>query len=253
MSVPQRDDEHPAPLRPSFLITPHECPQGTWQGIAAELFRERMLNTTELFPCIFGVDAVRNGTLRLAFIPAGDDRVPVLADALREFTTIAPSLGRRTSLVCIFEQDQMINSLDEYRQHFWWLLKELQELDKGDHPEGMSEDHDDPNWEFCYNSTPMFVVANCPRYVHRKSRYFEHLAVTFQPRFVFDDLKDGTPTGQRARTIIRQRLAAYDSVERTPLLGCFGVPGNREWTQYFLDDDNESFDDSARCPLATDE
>lgn len=34
-----------------------------------------MLNTELLFPCVFGIDAVRSGVLRYAFVPVGDGPV----------------------------------------------------------------------------------------------------------------------------------------------------------------------------------
>ena len=75
------------------------------------------------------------------------------------------------------------------------------------------------------------------------------ITVTFQPRFVFDDLKADTPTGDRARNVIRRRLSEYDAIEQTPLLGSFGETGNLEWTQYFLGDDNQPVDTSRGCPM----
>jgi uncharacterized protein len=96
---------------------------------------------------------------------------------------------------------------------------------------------------------PMFVVANTPTHERRASRYFESLAITFQPRFVFDDLAEDSAQGKNARKIIRARLSDYDALPPTPLLGSFGAPGNREWTQYFLDDDNASHATEGRCPF----
>jgi FPC/CPF motif-containing protein YcgG len=238
------------PEQPSLLMHPHEEPAGGWQRLAANFFHERMLSNDALFPCIFGVDAVRRGTLRYSFVPAGEQRVAALAGALREFTAIAPSLGIRTSLVCFFDFEPSVDSLEEYRQHFWALLAEIQASDVSEWPEGISENPQESTWEFSFNSTPMFVVANTPHHHRRRSRYSEYFTVTFQPRFVFDDLNAGTPTGDRARKVIRQRLRQYDSVEQTPLLGSFGDAGNLEWTQYFLDDENQPIDASRGCPMS---
>jgi len=233
----------------SLLVHPHERPPGRWPVLAAELFRERMLSSESPFPCIFGADAARRATLRFAFIPAGDERVPTLAGALREFASVAEELGRRTSLVTIFEFDPRLNSLEAHRDHFWWLLTQLRRRDTAPWPDGISTDPDDPTWEFAFHGMPMFVVANTPHHRRRRSRYFEYFAITFQPRFVFDDLKEGTPSGDNSRTVIRRRLAAYDGVERTPLLASFGAAGTKEWIQYFLRDDNEPVDPDARCPI----
>jgi FPC/CPF motif-containing protein YcgG len=249
--LPLAGSEQPSADReqPSLLMHPHEEPTGNWQRLAANFFHERMLGEDALFPCIFGVDAVRKGTLRYSFIPAGEQRVATLASALKEFTAIAPSLGIRTSLVCFFDFEPSVDSLEEYRQHFWGLLAELQAGDVSEWPTGISDDPQESTWEFSFNSTPLFVVANTPHHHQRRSRYAEYFTVTFQPRFVFDDLKAGTPTGDRARNVIRRRLREYDTIEQTPLLGSFGEAGNLEWTQYFLGDDNQPIDASRGCPM----
>lgn len=233
----------------SVLRHPHEPPAGGWERDAATYFHERMLSDKSLFPCIFGVDAVRKGTLRYSFVPAGELRVAALAQALTEFTQIATSLGTRTSLVCFFDTELGLESLADYRDHFWSLLAEIEACDTSEWPEGISNDPQDATWEFSFNSTPMFVVANTPRHEKRRSRQSSYFTVTFQPRFVFDDLKAGTPTGDKARAVIRRRLSTYDTVEQTPLLGSFGEPGNMEWSQYFLGDDNEPVDLVAGCPI----
>jgi hypothetical protein len=239
----------PASEQASLLLHPHDLPPAGWQREAATAFTERMLSDSTLFPCVFGVTAVRKGTVRYSFIPAGENRVDALAAALVEFTDIALTLGNRTSLVCFFDFDDSVDTLEEYRDHFWSLLSELQAGDTSEWPAGISQDPADSTWEFSFNSTPMFVVANTPRHTDRRSRQSAYFTITFQPRFVFDDLKAGTPTGDKARTVIRRRLETYDSVERTPLLGSFGEPGNVEWSQYFLNDDNAPVDLAAGCPI----
>lgn len=232
-----------------MLHHPHHVPSDGWQHDAATAFSERMLSDSSLFPCIFGVSAVRKGTVRYSFIPAGKSRVAALAAALTEFTLIATDLGNRTSLICFFDFEEGVNTFDEYRDHFWALLGELQSGDASEWPSDISQDPEDSTWEFSFNSTAMFVVANTPRHSNRRSRQSKYLTVTFQPRFVFDDLKADTPAGDKARTVIRRRLDTYDSVERTPLLGSFGQPGNVEWSQYFLNDDNAPVDLAAGCPI----
>lgn len=231
------------------IFHPAERPPGSWQPLAAALFRERMLDSERLFPCVFGVDAVRKGTLRFAFVPVGPTRLGALADALEEFGEVAESLGNRTSLVCFFEYDPSMVTLEDFRDHFWSLLQGLHDVDGVDWPIGVDTDPENPTWEFCFKGVPLFVVANTPAHRRRHSRYFEYFAVTFQPRFVFDGLAADTPQGRNARRIIRRRLDCYDDVALTPHLGDFGEPGNREWVQYFLDDDNTSLPRAARCPL----
>lgn len=243
------DPTQTADVQTSMLHHPHDIPSDGWRHEAATAFAERMLSDHSLFPCIFGVSAVRKGTVRYSFIPAGESRVSALAAALSEFTQIAIELGNRTSLVCFFDFEDSVSTLAEYRDHFWALLGELQAGDAAEWPAGISDNPQDPTWEFSFNSTPMFVVANTPQHLVRRSRQSRYFTITFQPRFVFDDLKAGTPPGDKARTVIRRRLDSYDSVERTPLLGSFGDPGNVEWSQYFLNDDNMPVDLAAGCPI----
>lgn len=238
-----------SPQPQPLLLHPDQRPPEGWASRAGELFRQRMSARDNPYPCVFGVDALRKGSLRLAYVPAGEPRVPVLARALREYVEIAEGLGSRTSLVTIFEADPRLDSLEAHRSHFWWLLGQLRERDTTPWPAGIASDPEDPSWEFSYHGMPMFVVANTPYHRRRRSRYFEHLAITFQPRFVFDDLREGTPTGDNARAVIRRRLASYDDVPQSPLLGSFGAHGNKEWAQYFLDDDNDPTATAGRCPL----
>lgn len=231
------------------LLHPHARPAVAWQRRAAERFRERMLDRDDPFPCVFGSDALRRGTLRLAFVPVGPDRVESLSTALAAFTRVAAQLGRRTSLVCFFEHDPAMVTVEHYQDLFWSLLQALHEADPAAWPEDIAVDPDDPTWEFCFNGIPMFVVANTPAHVHRRSRSFDYFTITFQPRFVFEDIDEGSAKGRRARAVIRSRLERYDDVPQTPYLASFGQPGTREWVQYFLHDDNAEISSGAACPM----
>jgi FPC/CPF motif-containing protein YcgG len=219
-----------------------------WEQDAVDRFTRRMLDRERLFPCVFGVDAVKRNTLRCAFIPRGEGIGP-LAEAMTEFVAAAPVLGKRTSLVTFFEPGAGETTLADYRERFWRILQDLHEADSEPWPPDISVDTESPTWEFCFGGMPMFVVANTPSHERRVSRYFESLAITFQPRFVFDDIGEDSPQGQNARKIIRGRLREYDALSPTPELGSFGAPGNREWAQYFLDDDNAPLASDSRCPF----
>jgi FPC/CPF motif-containing protein YcgG len=152
--------------------------------------------------------------------------------------------------VTFFENGPEHRTLEEYEAEFWALLQSVHDLDDDPWPDDIAPDPDHENWEFAFAGMPMFVVVNTPAHRDRASRHFDCLMVTFQPRFVFDDIAEDSRQGRNARTIIRKRLASYDTVPASPLLGSFGTPGNREWRQYFLDDDNSDEPRStARCPL----
>ncbi|HEX6969356.1 MAG TPA: YqcI/YcgG family protein [Micromonosporaceae bacterium] len=237
------------PAGEPLLVHPGQSQLTGWAADALDLFKRRMSDAEPPFPCIFGVDATRRGTLRLTFVPAGPRRLDHLAAALVAFAEQAQELGRRTSLVAIFEPDSALATLEDYRAEFWSMLSVLRERDTEPWPEGISRDTEHPEWEFSFHGVPLFVVVNTPVHKRRRSRYFEYFAITFQPRFVFDDLAETSPQGQRARAIIRSRLAEYDELGPAPVLGSFGVVGNREWIQYFLEDDNDTTHAGVRCPM----
>lgn len=215
---------------------PH--PEG-WPAQAAASFVVRMLDG---FPCVFGADAVRKGALRLAFIPNGPTRHLELAAALYEFAQVAQEVGKRPSLVCLFEHNPRLTTLEDYREAFWGLLQCLHVEDTAAWPPEISEDPNHPSWEFSFAGMPFFVVANTPLHDKRRSRHSEWFSLTFQPRFAFETL---TPEQDaKARKLIRERLATYDSIPPSPELGHYGEI--LEWHQYFLPDDNEP--QSGTCP-----
>ena len=233
---------------PSFSL--EAVPPVAWVEDAVAKFKARMLDETQRFPCIFGVDAVRRGTLRLAAVPAGPERVERLADALRSFLPSCRDLGNRTSLVVFFEPDQRLATVQDYQDHFWSLLQGLHDLDELAWPDDIAADTASSKWEFSFHGEPMFVVANTPLHTRRLSRQFDYFAVTFQPRFVFEGLEEESDQGVRARRIIRKRLSEYDHSVLAPTLGSFGADGNREWSQYFLDDSDAGFDTGTGCPFS---
>ncbi|MEU8567793.1 YqcI/YcgG family protein [Streptomyces pathocidini] len=260
------ESEHVLSELTTDLVSDPRTPRlHAWERDAARRFHDRMLDRAAPFPCVFGVDALRKATLRYAFVPGGPERPRALAEALRDFVRLAPELGRRTSLVAFFQPDfdpdlqQDFQQEDDaapghrtvadYRRELWDLLQSLHELDDAAWPEDIPLDPEDPEWEFSFSGMPMFVVANTPAHQRRMSRYFEYFTITFQPRFVFDDISEDSLPGRNARTIIRGRLADYDAVPASPVLGSYGKPGNKEWVQYFLGDDNAPGGGESRCPL----
>ncbi len=236
------------PLLTTDLVADPRTPrEKAWEEVSAQRFQQRMLDAETPFPCIFGVDALRKATLRYSFISRDDEQVNTLASALRDFVELAPLLGIRTSLVTFFEDTALPRTVSEYREEFWTLLQGVHDLDTEPWPAGISTDPEHEQWEFAFAGMPMFVVVNTPAHQRRASRHFDTLMVTFQPRFVFDDISEDSKQGRNARTIIRGRLKDYDDVPASPLLGSFGADGNREWAQYFLEDDNSTA--LTGCPM----
>ncbi len=232
------------------LVTPQET--DALPGWKAEIFDEffaRMTAKDTDFPCIFGVEAVTRGTLRYGFVSdRQEDQAAQLARILRDFTNICHELGKRTSLVCFFESWHAESTHAAYWERFWQLLREVSKLDDASWPADISRTLDDPQFEFTFNGQPMFVVVNTELHERRMSRRMSHVAITFQPRFVFDDIAEGTPRGDAARALIRGRLATYDAVPLPENLGSFGDDTNREWNQYYLDD-GDAAEIPSSCPF----
>lgn len=233
------------------LSLPGEVREASWERSAVDLFESRMLDSDEPFPCIFGVDAVRRRTLRYAFAPSGSRQVPGLIEALRDFAAKCVDFGRRTSLVVFFEDLPGGTDVDGCRKQFWRILNEVAVADTHPWPRNIDSDPESPTWEFSCFGVPFFVVVNTPFHQRRRSRHFDYFAITFQPRFVFDDLHADSPAGANARKLIRGRLASYDNIECFRDLGSFGDAENREWVQYFLPDDGSTVPPEQRCPLQT--
>ena len=100
----------------------------------------------------------------------------------------------------------------------------------------MQTDH--PLWEFSFAGEPIFVVCKNPAHTRRRSRWASTFTMTFQPRWVFDFLKDSAQAEIAIRAV-RKRLSVYDRSTPSPCLGRYGDLDNREADQYFLSDDDQ--------------
>lgn len=204
-----------------------------------------------MFPCYFAIRGMARDQLRYCFLSGETDRdMDVLAASLEAYLAQAPGIGPTTSFVVFLGADTRgPRPLDEYRDRFWAVLAALRQRDSAEWPDEVPNEPEDSSWEFCFAGTPVFVVCNTPSHRARRSRYAEVMTLTFQPRWVFRGIEGGTASGEAARRTIRQRLRSYDDLAPSPELRDYGAEGNREWTQYFLDDRNEAIPAQARCPL----
>jgi len=169
-----------------------------------------------------------------------------LAPTLAAYLRAARGFGSNTSLV-VFTPPSPVRSLEGYRKRFWNLLRDLAAQDSQPWPATVPQRLDDPAWEFCFAGEPMFVVCNTPAHVLRQSRRSSTLMMTFQPRWVFDSIL-GTPSAaKKAFGKVRRRLAAYDMLPPSPVLGQYGAKDVFEYQQYFIGDDNER----PKCPFAS--
>ncbi|MEV0055392.1 YqcI/YcgG family protein [Saccharopolyspora shandongensis] len=223
----------------------------SWGENSLREFHRTVRSADAPFPCTFGVSAAKRGMLRFGFVEdLADERtwgplVGILAEYLSEYREI----GRETSLVVYFRPESAERSLANYRERFWALLQYLHEHDPKPWPGEIPTDSDDPMWEFSFAGTPIFVVCNTPAHTERRSRHSGGFLVTFQPRWVFEELAVGTAKGDAARRVIRERLRRYDGMEPAGSLGAYGDPENREWLQYFLPDSDAESDAPVGCPF----
>lgn len=208
----------------------------SWQRVVFAEFEATLTSTARPFPCVFGVTGHKAGQIRYAFPDPLD--AESVGELLSEYLPMARDLGKMTSLV-LFARPGPVQHIESYRQRFWTLLDELERQDFTKRPDGVARQLDDPSWEFCYDGEPIFVVCNSPAHVLRQSRRSSTFMVTFQPRWVFEGITDSdAPSAQRALETVRDRLAEFDAIPPAPYLGAYGEAQNREFRQYFIDDNN---------------
>lgn len=240
-----------------------------WKAARYRTFRDTMTDEASPYPCYFAVEAQRKGYFRYVFpeaptdeqsksdepppaslagTPTDENALAELIDPLTEFLDRYESFGEYPSLVLLFRPPAGDQSAEEYKRQFWTVLRYLQENDPAPWPASVPTDPDHPKWQYCFGGEPTFLVGRAPFYEKRRSRFTPHgLEITVQPWGIFDGLTGLDDEGQKARTIIRERLAAYDDVEAHPDAGDFVDPRTREWKQYMLPETNE--ESVARCPL----
>lgn len=203
-------------------------------------FRETMRNTC--YPCYFAVNAEQNDTARYLFADDPRDREALfkVKRGVQQYLKRYQSIADRTTLVIFFEPSDENQSEQEYRDQFWRILEFLHERDPEPWPSDIPADPSDPKWEFCFAGESMFIVGRAPFYTDRKSRYTPYgLEISIQPRGVLNDVSRDTKEGQRARSLIRDRLEDYDDVPPHPDIGDYSDPNTREWKQYFLPKAND--------------
>jgi FPC/CPF motif-containing protein YcgG/quercetin dioxygenase-like cupin family protein len=221
-----------------------------WEFNAYSDFKSIVTDDKVAFPCTLGVAGFSANQLRFHFIsaPLGTDRAAVeLAAALQSFIPNARSFGKNTSLVIFFKETRDLGT-DAYEKIFWSILNKLHRLDARPWPKDIPAAPDERMWEFSFAGEPIFVVCNTPSHRERRSRYSKNFMITFQPRWVFEGvIGEGAPNSDRIKREIRRRLAIFDTVEPSPDLGGYREESNREWKQYFLQENNAPRIES--CPF----
>ncbi|MYL21061.1 hypothetical protein GLW04_14250 [Halobacillus litoralis] len=222
-----------------------------WQELAYTAFGDMMTSREHAYPCVPGIQGYTNGMLRFGFLedPRCSSAPKQLAALLKEYGKVSREAGRYTSLVVFCDTASLLKdplTIKDYEQLFWSLLNQTHALDETDWPGDISQDPEDPSWEFCFDGEPYFAFCATPAHIKRNSRSFPSMLLAFQPRWVFEDINDSTIYGRRLKNVIRKRLADYDDLPVHPSLKWYGQQDNHEWEQYFLRDDDSSLPE---CPF----
>jgi hypothetical protein len=222
-----------------------------WARAHYDSFREALLGEHDgaPFPCHFGVQSERNGDALYAFVPSPTDPDALLGlrDALLEYLDVFREHADRASLVVMFGPLRPDLGEAEAHELVWHVLQFLHVHDPEPWPADIPTDPEDPYFEFSFGGEPMFPTCRAPFYETYRSRHCPvGLEITFQPRAIFEGITADTAAGERAREHIQERLADYDDVPPHPMLGDWGVEGDREWVQYLLP---EGEDAPETCPL----
>jgi hypothetical protein len=231
-------------------------------------FRDALTGTHEgeSFPCFFGAESVANGEPLYTAVPSTRDRDALLSfrDTLLEYLDIYEDRAGRASFVVFFRPEDTVERRStgpasqtrqdgveteaDYHEALWHVLKVLHVHDPEPWPDDIPTETDSRYWEFCFGGEPMFPTCRAPFYDTYRSRYCPvGLEITFQPRALFDGITGDTEAGQRARETIHENLEAYDGVCPHANLGDWGTPGDREWHQYMLPEDETQAPDE--CPV----
>ncbi|MDR5760641.1 YqcI/YcgG family protein [Caballeronia sp. LZ035] len=215
-----------------------------WLGSSYETLRTHVLHPE--YPCFFGTIAERRGEMFYAYVE--DEDSGNLVSAMSAFTRLAAQPEyRRHNLAVFFKPDRVPLSHRAYHDRFWRALQQLHDLDP-DPQAHLQPEPSDEAWEFGFGGLQMFVVCACPSFARRHSRNLgPGMVLLFQPRAVFVDTITNKVIGREARNQVRERLRKWDDVDPHPDLGFYGDPGNLEWKQYFLEDENLPASD--RCPF----
>lgn len=230
--------------------TCHQLAKSSWEIDAFQQFEQILINKDKPFPCTLGIAGFNADQLRHAFVgldPTSDSTASCVAATLQSYLPVARSCGKNTSLVIFFKETRDLG-ITEYLSIFWSLLNAVHKLDSKPWPRNISKDPDSHQWEFSFGGEPIFVVCNTPSHKGRLSRFGKYFTITFQPRWVFKGLiGSDAPNSDKVKGTIRKRLSLFDTITPSPYLGTFGDLENKEWLQYYLDDDNKTVFN--KCPF----
>jgi len=219
-------------------------PNEDWKFGAYEKYKAKL--DARDYPCFFGQAGEAHSEMLYTFIP--QHSLSEMLTSMQQFVTLISRPDyKRSSLVAFFEPDFSISTHTSFVNRFWQVLQYLHDHDPDPTTE-RTPDH--PLWEFSFRRSEMFVVGTSPTYRRRRSRNLgPGIVLIFQPRSLFIDPTTSKPIAASVRKSIHQRMLAYDGMPVHPDIGFYGQPGNREWKQYALPDDNTP--ETGSCPFHT--
>jgi len=218
----------------------------TWLASSYMTLRESVMDAG--YPCYFGTLAERRAEMFYSYVEGKN--IETLPETMRTFARLSVQPRyQKNNIAIFFEPDAEPLDHATYHAHFWHALQYLHGHDT-DPSVLLQPDPADEAWEFTFASVQMFVVCACPSFRLRRSRNLgPGMVLLFQPRSVFVDKVTNRVIGAQARNEVRRRLTIWDEVSAHPDLGFYGDPGNLEWKQYFLPDDNQPIE--GKCPFLT--
>lgn len=206
------------------------------------------------FPCTFAAPGFWRGFYRYAFLPdartlpAAEELAATLDEYLAWLKTVPPGDEPYAVLIAFIEPVTGLNE-HEYRANFEQLLQRANVHDQAPWPVHVPRDANHRESTFCFGGRELFVNANTPAHLHRRSRNLgASLTLVIQPRDAFDKIASG-----KLREGIRARIPKFDGIPASPEIGAFGDDRNREFNGYFLSDDNDEaqrrFEATKVCPF----
>ncbi|WP_370681978.1 YqcI/YcgG family protein [Comamonas sp. GB3 AK4-5] len=229
-----------ADMRDPSLIAP-------WAIDEFDIFHKKVTHSS--FPCYFGTVGVKKDEMRYGVI--NRDALHELPAKLNEFMQFAREHADvRHAYITFFEPEKEEHDFDHYQKRFWEIVNYLHQHDPLPWPAHVTEDTENPNWEFCFSGDDIFLFCGFPAYKQRNSRRFgKSMMILFQPKRVFIGIEGATPGGIQARKIIRPKLQAYDGdMEMHPDFNVIDETLAFRWKQYCASDDNSPA--TGRCPFS---
>lgn len=204
------------------------------QARMAGLFADDILCTD--FPCIFAARSMHDGYLSAVFCADWDDFLDQHLDILQSYTT---ETSPQDPTACAIFIGGKSKSLKDSIRRFWATLNAMLDL-------RTSSVDADGVWSTA--GTELFFTFHSDTYDRRKSRKISAGdMIVVQRKSNLDLIGTAERRQSRSFELIRRRVAAYDAVALSPLLGTTqDIPP--DWAQFALDDDNTISLKSLKCP-----